>query len=438
RGEVVHELRGPATAAGDVAWSLDSTRVAVAGDPGVVWDLAADDLEPVVLAGVALDQSLLSFGDDPDAIHEGSNAGDGIRTWSLARTVRAEETWLPGSRGQTGIDWSPEGDALAASVDDGDLAIWDRATWEARRVIEAHGEAPPLPGSDFAFARIVNLDWSPDGSRIATAGFDDVAVWDAATGSEVHRVDAVTGWSTVAWTPTGDHLAVAGTAPEILVLDRDGGVVARLEEAERSGIEDLRFSPDGQWLAVARTGTNNAVGPLNATRIWDWEREELVGELESQPASVHWDGTGERLLIGSPDEQLWDVSTLAAQGAAVDRVPADDVLGEFLGHTNWVQEAVFSPDERRVATCSGDGTARLWDAVSGDEVQRLVAEGISGLCRVRFSPDGRLVAISDARNGVRVLTLDMDELVDVAASRVLRDLSDMECREYLGREECAV
>jgi hypothetical protein len=43
------------------------------------------------------------------------------------------------------------------------------------------------------------------------------------------------------------------------------------------------------------------------------------------------------------------------------------------GHTRYVKSAEFGPDGRQVVTASGDGTTRLWDAATGQELCALIA-----------------------------------------------------------------
>jgi WD40 repeat protein len=51
----------------------------------------------------------------------------------------------------------------------------------------------------------------------------------------------------------------------------------------------------------------------------------------------------------------------------------------------------FSPDGQWLATASGDNTAKVWDARTGEEVLSIGAH-TADVLRVNFSPDGRLLA----------------------------------------------
>jgi WD40 repeat protein len=67
---------------------------------------------------------------------------------------------------------------------------------------------------------------------------------------------------------------------------------------------------------------------------------------------------------------------------------------EFVGHSSIIITARFSPDETLVVTASGDGTAKLWDAETG-EALRTMAGLVGAVINAEFSPDGtRILTMS--------------------------------------------
>ena len=91
---------------------------------------------------------------------------------------------------------------------------------------------------------------------------------------------------------------------------------------------------------------------------------------------------GRRLATASGDRtaRLWDVSTGSA-------------LAPPLGHDGPVRHAAFSPDGTAVATASDDGAIRVWDALTGAPVGSPIrADG--PVDSLGFSPDGSRIAAS--------------------------------------------
>jgi RNA polymerase sigma factor (sigma-70 family) len=92
-------------------------------------------------------------------------------------------------------------------------------------------------------------------------------------------------------------------------------------------------------------------------------------------------GTGLALFIQGPPRTdaggAWEQSVSPAKpgpGADVAAKPAADStrpIRSLRGHVNRLTSIAYSPDGTSIATASWDGTARIWDAKTGEEVRRL-------------------------------------------------------------------
>ena len=99
------------------------------------------------------------------------------------------------------------------------------------------------------------------------------------------------------------------------------------------------------------------------------------------------------------------------------------------GHDGGVRSVFYSADGKRIVTASEDKTAKVWDANTGQELMTLKGHEGYVLSAV-YSPDGKRIATAGMDGIVQIYTTDMDELLQIAESRVTRQLTAEEKEKY--------
>jgi WD40 repeat protein/serine/threonine protein kinase len=420
-GEELLSLTSHTDVVFDVAFSPDGTRLATASNDGTakVWDLATGK-EMMNLAGHTDVVVAIAF--SPDGIRLATGGGDGTaRVWDIA----PDQELLSFISGTVyDMDVSPDETRLATSSAGGTATVWDAATGEELFTVSDAGHEEPLTEVEFgpdATRLEPGVDFSPDGTRLATAGSGNVArIWDATTGqlqlTLSGHTDLVNG---IAFSPDGKLLATASHDLTTKVWDAVTGEALLTLPGELASTNYVAFSPDGSSLVSAGLG--------NMAIIWDTATGEELMTLSGHTASVNYavfspDGTRLATASGDGVAKVWDIAT------------GDEIL-TLTGHSHDVNSIAFSPDGARLATASTDGTTRIWDAESGQELLAISTQPI-GVGRVAFSQDGTRLITANWDNTVRVYVLPIEELMNLAQSRLTRSLTTEECQQYLHVETC--
>lgn len=254
------------------------------------------------------------------------------------------------------------------------------------------------------------LAFSPDGTRFATVGSDGrVQVWENASGKRILSLgDASSIWSNLAFSPRGDMLAAGDIDGSVLLFDCKSGEPLRTLDAG-AAVNGLAFSPDGVRLAIATDDVIAAVWNVASGKqalnlaghtdlIWDVAFSEdgrYLATAGQDGTVLVWDARtgkevqrladGDKAVTGvdfGPDEQIatahqdnlariWDLRTGTHK--------------LLFGHRDWVWDVAFSRNGQYLATASFDGTVKLWNASSAQEVSTLLPEG-NQVVRVVFDP----------------------------------------------------
>ena len=185
---------------------------------------------------------------------------------------------------------------------------------------------------------------SPDGSWLATAGWDGTArTWDA-DGTPRATLTGHTGMvGAVAISPDDSWLATASWDGTARTWDADGTPRATLT-GHTGRVYAVAISPDGSWLATASSD--------RTARTWD---------ADGTPRATLTGHTGMVGAVAISPDGSW-LATASSDGTARTWNADGTLRATLTGHTGRVYAVAISPDGTWLATGGDDGTARTWDA----------------------------------------------------------------------------
>jgi WD40 repeat protein len=211
---------------------------------------------------------------------------------------------------------------------------------------------------------------SPDGRLIAMGGNHQVIVYELSTWKEVARLPYTKWLGKLVFTPDGSQLAVSCDDGTIKLWQvKKATPLASFKDVYHVG--SFVVSPDGQYLAA---GTGEAV-PTEDTEIW-------VCHLPTRRVTARLPSKGP--CDGLEFSQNGLLMTAAADGVAVWR--PQDGKEVFRVQPSSSNAAALSADGHWLAVGAGAQAVQVYDLTSGKEVRRLSHPHLGG---VFFSPDSR-------------------------------------------------
>ncbi len=208
------------------------------------------------------------------------------------------------------------------------------------------------------------------------------------------------------WSPDGNWIAVA-RFKMVELFQPDEPNQKRVLDGFPGKVNSVRFSSDSTRLVVA----SGIAGAYGHASIWDMTSDGLGHRLfaTESPGELFYSA------VLSPDHKViatasYDRKIRLHHLDEVFTVTNENDQRILTGHNDAIYDLDFSSDSRTLISASGDQTVKVWNVLTGQRLETL-GQPLKEQFACRMSPDNRLIASAGRDNRIRIWAYDPQKQV---------------------------
>lgn len=386
--EIVNTLKVSDVRITAITWSPIASFLAIGDGNGAVtmWDMQAN-ITHQWQADVTTISALLWNSDETQIASISDNYLDvPVKIWDALNGNIISN--LTNSHLVIAAHWN---DDLITTADSGaEFQVWNGVTKELL------GSYPMEDSWGIALA-----SWSPDGKRLATAGYIDgrISILEADTFGTIATVYRHNPWgiTSVAWQPNGDWLVASGIATDMWFWDaQQNRFLARVETNHM-----FIFS---NWIWVTWNPDGNQILSQSAeaqAEIWSVEQngDSIIVEnlltLSDAPLSSVWSPDGKELAFL--------VNTFRVNGEVKLVIQSTDGTTSHTLLTQdtppYYQNLAWGSEQNKLAVIDSDGAIDIWDTETG-KIENTLTSIPSEVHQLEWDTTNRFLVVAASWDGI--------------------------------------
>jgi WD40 repeat protein len=227
------------------------------------------------------------------------------------------------------------------------------------------------------------IRFSTDGKTLVTAAGDNVArVWNWSTRELLHTLEHDAAVYAAVFSPDEDLLATGSGDGKVSLWKATTRKLVAQRQDHADAVYCLSFAPDGKKLATI--GGDGKKGDTQC-RIWS------VPSLDAAKVLPGHDRTAYGVLFGPRASKTRALVTSGGDKLIHVYAHSSDERLTLKGHTSDVYRCCFSPDGEQLASTSQDGSVRIWNVATGNQL-KTVFKAKDPTYDVAYSRDGSVLA----------------------------------------------